>query len=167
MATDLPADMLLTSLQRNDTRPLSEWTTTFQLAVVALDPYTHESSWILPTATRVLRAFAEADCRTAFLMGCDAEDARRFLGPLVDELLVLVDPEGAAMKTIGIDRLPALVHIDQTPALVAKAEGWNPGEWREVVTGLARVMSWQRPPMPVPDDPVPFDGTPSIGAPAG
>ncbi len=49
----------------------------FHLVVVVLDPYTYESSWILDTATRVLRAYAGADCRVAFLVTADEADARR------------------------------------------------------------------------------------------
>jgi hypothetical protein len=53
VAKDPPADLVLTSLG-GEARPLPEWLTTFHLATVALDPYTNESAWILPTATRIL-----------------------------------------------------------------------------------------------------------------
>lgn len=162
MAIDVPGDTPLTSLQGGEPRPISEWVTTFHLAVVALDPYTYESSWILPTATRVLRTFAEADCRTAFLVAAPPEDARVFLGPLVEELLVLVDPDRVAIKAMGIASLPAFVHIDQGCSVVDATEGWQPEQWRTVASGLARVMGWKRPPIPVPDDPVPFEGTPAM-----
>jgi len=46
-------DLMLSPLGA-EARPLEDWLTTFHLATVALDPYTNESSWILPTATRVL-----------------------------------------------------------------------------------------------------------------
>lgn len=163
MPTDVPADVPLTSLQGGDTRPIEEWTTTFQLALVALDPYTQESAWLLPTAGRILRTFAEADCRTAFLLTCDEADARQFLGPWVEELMVYVDPDRAAVTGLGLERLPAFVHVDQANAVVGKAEGWAPAEWREVATELARVMSWRRPTIPEPSDPLPFDGSPAAG----
>ena len=69
-------------------RPLGQWLTTFPLATVVLDPYTHESSWILDTALRVLAGFRGADVRVSFVVtGTDPEGALRFLGPLADEIL--------------------------------------------------------------------------------
>lgn len=163
MPTDLLTDVTLRSLHRDEERPLGEWTTTFQLFLVALDPYTHESAWVLPTATRLLREFSEADCRTAFLMACDADDARRFLGPLVDELMVFVDPDRAAAAALGLTSLPALVHIDQSPAVVGVAEGWDPKAWRSVATELSEVTGWTPPGLPYADSPGTFPGTPLRG----
>ena len=67
VATAPPADLELTPLD-GEGRPLAEWLTTFRLAVVVIDPFTWESSWLLKTAGRVLSAYADADCRTAFLV---------------------------------------------------------------------------------------------------
>jgi len=159
---DVAADVPLTSLQ-GDTRPISEWLTTFQLALVVVDPYTHEAAWILPTAARILTTFAEADCRTAFVVTGPAEDARQFLGPWVNELMVFVDEDRLAVKGFGLDSLPAFVHVDQNHAIVSKAEGWDPAEWRAVATELARVTSWRRPTIPDHDDPAPFPGSPAHG----
>ena len=77
-------------------RPLSEWLTTFHLASVVLDPYTNESSWILPTAARILRAFSGAAARTNLIVTAPAADAAAFLGPLAKEFLVFTDPDRAA-----------------------------------------------------------------------
>ena len=46
-----------------DARPLSQFLTTFPMAAVVLDPFTHESSWLLDTARRILGIFSEADVR--------------------------------------------------------------------------------------------------------
>ena len=54
-----------------ETRPLGEWLTMFHLATVALDQYTNESSWILPTAVRVLEGLRGADARVNFLVTAD------------------------------------------------------------------------------------------------
>ena len=54
VADDIAPDTPLTSLS-GDTRPLDEWTTTFHLALVVLDPFTYESAWILDTGGRILR----------------------------------------------------------------------------------------------------------------
>ena len=163
MPTDVFSDVPLTSLQGGDTRPVEEWTTTFQLALVALDPYTQESAALLPTAGRILRTFAEADCRTAFLVTCDEADARQFLGPWVTELMVFVDPDRRSVEGLGIERLPAFVHVDQADTVIGRAEGWDPAEWRDVAAELARVMSWRRPTIPDATDPRPFEGTPAAG----
>lgn len=132
----------------------------FHLAIVVLDPYTYESSWILDTATRILRSFAGADCRVAFLLTADEDDTRTFLGPLVDEFLAFFDPERLVVKTFGLEQLPAFVHINQSHAIEGMAEGWNPDEWRATAETLAVVMSWARPVIPAAGDPTPFEGTP-------
>jgi hypothetical protein len=152
----------LTSLA-GDTRPIEEWTTTFQLALVVLDPYTQESAALLETAGRILRHYAEADCRTAFLMTCDEADARQFLGPWVEELMVYLDPERVTVKGLGLEQLPAFVHIDQNNGVAGAAEGWDPAQWRDLATELARVMSWRRPNIPDAGDPRPYAGSPALG----
>lgn len=168
VAHDVIADVTLRSLQRDEERTLSEWTTTFQLFLVALDPYTAESAAVLGSASRLLREYAEADCRTAFLMACDADDARQFLGPLVDELMVYVDPDRSVARALGISGYPALIHVDQSPAVVASASGWDPAAWREVALEVSHVTGWTPPGIPYPDDLAPFapsslDGPPASG----
>lgn len=163
MPTQVPADVPLTSLQGGDTRPIQEWTTTFQLGLVVLDPYTHESAWILETAGRILRHYYESDCRTAFLVTADAEDARRFLGPWTAETMVFVDPDRVAVRGMGLEALPAFVHVDQSNTVVSKAEGWDPSEWRAVAAELSRILSWARPTIPDVGDPAPFPGSPAAG----
>jgi hypothetical protein len=162
VAADVPADTPLTSLS-GDTRPIEEWTTTFHLALVVLDPFTYESAWILDTGGRILRTFAEADCRTAFMVTCAAEQARAFVGPWVDELLVFVDPDRMAVKGMGLEKLPAFVHVNQAHQLEVKAEGWDPDAWRAVAVNLADRMSWHRPTIPAASDPAPYEGTPALG----
>jgi len=131
----------------------------FHLAIVVLDPYTYESSWILDTSTRILRNFAAADCRVAFLVTADEADAQTFLGPLVPEFLVFFDADRDAAKGLGLTQLPAFVHVNQNHAVEAKAEGWQPDEWRRVAENLATRMSWARPVIPAAGDPTPFEGS--------
>jgi hypothetical protein len=157
---EVPADLTLTPLD-GGARPVEEWTTTFHLVLVALDPYTYESAWILDRAGKILRVFAEADCRVAWLVTCPADEAREFLGPWAKELLTFVDPDRLAVKGMGVERLPAFIHLNQDHAVEGKAEGWQPDEWREVADHLADVMSWSRPTIPQPGDPVPYEGTPA------
>ena len=65
--TTAPADLSITALG-GEPRTLREWVTTFHLVVVAIDPYTDQSAWILDTADRILTNFREADCRVAWLV---------------------------------------------------------------------------------------------------
>lgn len=162
VATTPAPDVSLDPL-RGEARPIEDWVTTFHLVMVVLDPYTHESSWLIDTAGRVLRAFTGADCRVAWLVTGTEEQTAEFLGPWGDELLAFSDPERDVVKSLGLETLPAIVHIDQSLNVVGSAEGWNPDEWRDVATGLADVMSWMRPAIPGPDDPSPYTGTPALG----
>ncbi len=159
MATTLAPDVALSPVG-GDARPIEEWVTTFHLLLVALDPFKHESSWLIDTGARVLRAFAEADCRVAWLVAGDDAQATAFLGPLAGEFLTFADPDKRAIEALGLQTLPALVHVDQGPDAVGVAEGWNPDEWRAVATDLATAMSWTRPAIPGPDDPTPYAGVP-------
>ena len=111
MITDVPADVQLTPL-KGSPRTIAEWTTTFHLAIVALDPYTLESSWILETAAKVLRHYAEADVRIAFLVTCSVAEAVTFMGPLGEEFLVFADEDRSAVKAFGA-RDPAGVRARQ------------------------------------------------------
>jgi len=162
VAIDVSADVPLTRLD-GETRPIDEWTTTFHLALVVLDPYTYESAWILDTAGRILRGFAEADCRTAFLVTCDNDEAATFLGPWAEEFLAFVDPERVAVKGLGLEKLPAFVHVNQARQIDAVAEGWAPDDWRRVAEDLAGVMSWSVPEVPQAGDPQAYEGTPALG----
>ena len=162
MTTDVPADVQLTPL-RSAPRTIGEWTTTFHLAIVALDPFTLESSWILDTALRLLRRYAEADVRVAFLVTCTVTEARQFLGPLTEELLVFVDPDRGVVKAFGLESLPAFVHVNQHHQVEAVAEGWHPEEWKVVAENLSDRMGWSTPLIPDVGDPTPFAGTPALG----
>ena len=146
-----------------EARPLNEWLTTFPLLPVVLDPYTHESAWVLDTARRVLQIFIGADCRPCWIVTSGADDARRFLGPYADELLTFADPGGKVAAGLGVEHAPAILLVRQDGAVTAKAEGWNPDEWREVTESVVALTHWSRPTIPEAGDPVPFAGTP-IGA---
>ncbi len=162
MPIDIPADTPFTALT-GDSGPVGQWTTNFHLALVVVDPYTYESSWILETAVRILRDFAAADCRCSFLVTGPADDARQFLGPFVEEFMVFVDPERLAVQGMALEQLPAFVHVNVSNEIETKAEGWNPDDWRDVAEHLATLMSWQCPTLPHTADPKPFPGTPALG----
>ncbi len=146
-----------------DARPLSDWLTTFPLVPVVLDPYTHESAWILDASKRVLETFSEADCRPCWILTCSADDARRFLGPYADEMLAFADPDRRVARGLGVETAPAFLLVRQDGQVVAKAEGWDPDEWRDVAEEVVRLTAWSRPVIPGPGDPAPFAGTPIDG----
>ncbi len=143
-----------------DARPLSDWLTTFPLVPVVLDPFTHESAWLLDTSKRILGHFADAGCRNCWILTCSVDDAKRFLGPYADEMLAFADPSGALVRSLGIEKAPAFALLRQDGQVTAKAEGWNPDEWREVAEAVADLAHWSRPAIPAAGDPVAFSGTP-------
>ena len=161
MASDPPADLELNPVG-GEPRTVQAWLTTFHLCMVALDPFTNESSWLLETAGRLLTSYAPADVRVAFLVTGTDDEARQFLGPWAERVLVFADPDRAAVKGLGIDELPALVHLNASGAVEGSAEGWDPDEWRQVAENLSRILGWSRPVIPAPGDPTAFAGTPAF-----
>lgn len=142
---------------------LARQTRLFSLVAVVLDPYTEESSWILRTAARILEEFAEADCRTAWLITCGEADAKAFLGPYAQRFLTFCDEDRSVAKALGVTAIPALVAVATDGAVIGSADGWDPPAWREITDEMARILAWSRPVFPRPEDPVPFSGTPVAG----
>ena len=162
MASNPPPDLTLTALT-GPRRTVAQLLVTFHLCFVALDPFTNESAWLLPTAARILTVFDQADVRVAWLVTGTAEECRMFLGPWAREILTFADPDRTAVKAFGLERLPALVHLGMDGEVKGVAEGWHPSEWRTVTDKLAKITSWLAPTFPGPTDPGPFDGTPAVG----
>jgi hypothetical protein len=162
VATKLPADLMLSPLD-GEPRELPEWLTTFHLASVVVDPYTNESSWILETAVRILGEFRDSHARANLIVTADEDDARAFLGPLVDEFLVFCDPDRKVVAAMGLEQLPAFVFTRVDGEAVASAEGWNAAEWREVARAIADTTKWGMPTIPAAGDPGPFAGSPAAG----
>ena len=162
MVTEAPADLELAPLG-GKARPLGAFVTTFHLVAAVLDPYTHESAWLLPTVARIFRVYDGADCRVALAVTCSDAEARQFLGPYAREFLTITDPGRAFVQAVGLERLPALVHIRQDLSIAGTAQGWDPDAWRDVTDNLSNVMSWSRPIIPAPSDPAAYEGTPASG----
>ncbi|WP_419842882.1 redoxin family protein [Candidatus Poriferisodalis sp.] len=157
------ADIKLETLSGH-THTVAEWLVVFNLMGVVIDPYTHQSGWILPTAARLFAVYEEADVRCAFVVCSDAQGARSFLGRFADDYLVLLDPEREFVRSLGLERLPALVHVAQDASVVGAAQGWKPEEWTAVIDGIEEAMDWRsRPVLPTIDDPGNFEGTPALG----
>ena len=162
MATKLDSELSLTPLD-GDSRDLSQWLTTFHLASVVLDPYTNESSWILKTAVRILEEFRGSDARVNLIVTAEADDVRKFLGPLTEQFLVFCDPDRSVVTAMGLTSLPAFVFTRVDREVHAVAEGWNSAEWREVAEQIAETTSWNVPTVPTAGDPAPFSGSPASG----
>lgn len=146
-----------------ESRPLSDWLTTFPLVLAVIDPYTHESAWLLDTIRRIFANFSGADCRVAWLVTADTAGAEQFLGPLRHEFLTYVDPDRVFVKALDVAALPALVALRQDGSLLGAAEGWDPPRWRDVTAALAQLTSWSKPVVPAKGDPVAYPGTPPLG----
>lgn len=163
VATNPPADLQLTPLTGKGF-PLSAWLVQYQLLLVTLDPFTNESSWLLRTSARVLETFEQADCRVGFVLaGADADETRQFLGPLAGRVLAFADPKRTITRAFGFERIPAIVHVDASGAVVNSCEDWDPEGWQLVTDELAVMMSWKGPVLPYPGDPGPFLGTAATG----
>lgn len=161
VARDPSPDLVLSPL-RGKARTLAQQLVTFHLLYVALDPFTNESAWILSTAARILQNFEQADCRVAWLVTGTPDECRLFLGPWADEIMTFSDPDRAAVKGFGLERLPALVHVGMDCTVVGAAEGWDPAEWKAVTDRLAKIVHWRGPVLPGAGDPGPFRGSPAL-----
>lgn len=142
-----------------DARPFSDWMTTFPMLAGVIDPYTHESAWLLDTIKRIFHHYRGAGVRVAWLATGPADGVQKFLGPYAEEFLTFADPTGAAPKALGIETLPALVLVRQDGEIVASAEGWDPKSWREVTSTLDELTGWTGLNIPGPKDPRPYTGT--------
>ncbi len=160
--TTVPADLVLHPIGGEE-RTMAELTSLFHLVLVAIDPYEYESSWILPTAGRILTEFDGADCRVAWLVTAEEDDAKAFLGPWADRILTFCDPNRIAVNAIGLTEIPSLVHIETDLSILGIGPGWTPGTWKPITDNLAKMMSWSKAIYPKPSDPAPFSGSP-VGA---
>lgn len=163
VATDPSPDVELADLS-GWSATLGVRLTMFNMLSAVIDPYTHQSGWIIPTAARLFAHYQEADVRCGFIVAADAEGARSYLGKYADDHQVVLDPDRELITSMGLDELPALVHIRQDASLAASAEGWDPDDWQVVLDSVEAAMSWRtQPQLPAPGDPGAFRGTPALG----
>lgn len=159
MVTNPAPDLVLTPIGGAG-RPVRGWLTVFHLFLVVVDPGNDRSTWLVPTAARILTNYDQADCRVAWLVAGYPDDARRLLGRWARDILTFVDPELTAVKGFGLERLPAAIHLGMDGHVVNSAEGWDPPAWRRLTQELSRIVSWSHPVIPGPRDPAPFEGAP-------
>jgi hypothetical protein len=65
-----------------------------------------------------------------------------------------------AVKAVGLQTLPAAVHLGMDGKVVNAVEGWDPPGWRKLTVELSRIVDWTHPVIPGPRDPAPFAGDP-------
>jgi hypothetical protein len=147
-----PDPSLSLSTTAGVTRTVDDWSTMFQLCLVVLPARTEASAYV-PIARRIFATFGDSDCTCAFLVPASADVARRILGDLEQRWLTFVDPDGALVSSLGLERLPAFVFLRQDTSVAAAAEGWDAPEWQRAVRDMAKVMKWTVPEVAGSGDP--------------
>ena len=125
-------------------RTLDDLTTMFQLCLVVL-PGRAEANRYLPVARRIFATFGDSDATCAFLVTGSDEVARRILGADEARWRTFVDPDNAVVDSLGLERLPALVHLQQDTSIGAVAEGWDATAWQRAVREIGKSLAWTVP----------------------
>lgn len=125
-------------------RRLDDWTTMFHLCLVILPDRPEAAQWI-PVARRIFGVLGDSDARTAYVIPSTPAIAQRILGDEADRAMVFVDPDRALITSLGLEHLPAIVHIRQDTSIGATAEGWDPVAWQQVARAVAKDMAWSVP----------------------
>ena len=141
------------------TRSLDDWATVFNLAMVIL-PARAEASGFVPVVDRIFNTFGDSDVRTCVVVASNEAITRRILGEAADRFLVFCDPDDGLASSLGLERLPAFVHLRQDTSLVSAAQGWSPTEWQKVADEIARTQHWTSPLVSGRGDPPPSPGWP-------
>ena len=141
------------------TRTLDDWATVFNLAVIVL-PDRPEGAGFVPVIERIFATFGDSDVRTVVCVPAPPGIAARILGADVDRWLLWCDPDRALIESLGLERLPAFVHLRLDTTLVSAAQGWSPSEWQKVADEIARHEHWTSPIVSGRGDPSPTPGWP-------
>jgi hypothetical protein len=154
-----PDPLLPITSYAGKTRTLDDWATVFNLAIVVL-PDRPEGSSFLGIVDRIFATLGDSDVRTIICVPTTPAIAKRILGAEVENWLVWCDPDRALVDSLGLERLPAFVHLRQDTTLVSAAQGWSPSEWQKVANEIARHEKWTSPIVSGPGDPRPTPGWP-------
>ena len=158
MARNPDPTLKLTS-SKGVTRTLDDWSTMFHLCLVILPPRP-EASVYIPIAERIFQVFGDADCRVAFVVTGNEYVAERILGAAGSKVLTFCDPDKEFVTSLGLQRLPAFVHLRQDTSLVAAAEGWDAAAWQAVAKEVGKAMAWSVPTVAAAGDPPATPGWP-------
>jgi hypothetical protein len=154
-----PNPQLALTSYKGVTRTLDDWATVFNLAIVLL-PDRPEAAAFVPVIDRIFATFGDSDVRTIVCVPSTPAITKRILGDHVDRWLVWCDADGALAASLGLERLPAFVHLRQDTTLVTAAQGWSPTEWQKVADAIAKSQHWTSPVVSGRGDPAPTPGWP-------
>ena len=115
MATNPDPNLILTSLSGHS-RSLDDWQTMFHLCLVIL-PDQPDGAKVIPVAKTIFQTLGDADCRTAYVIPSTAAIARRILEDEADKALVLLDPDKAFVKALGLKRMNQVVELKDSPCV--------------------------------------------------
>jgi hypothetical protein len=160
MAKNPDPTLPLTSLA-GTTRTLDDWTTMFHMVLVVLPDRPEGSQWV-PIGERIFATFGDSDAKVAFLVPGPAPMANRLLEHGSGKYSVYLDPDRELIASLGLERLPALVHLRQNSTLANVAEGWDAQEWQKVARAIATAMAWTTPSVARPGDPPATPGWPAL-----
>ena len=160
MAKNPDPTLPLTTLA-GTTRTLDDWTTMFHMVLVVLPDRPEGAQWV-PIAERIFSVFGDSDAKVAFLVPGPAPMAKRLLERASGKFSVFLDPDRALIESLGLQRLPALVHLRQNATLANSTEGWDPVEWQKVTRAIAKAMAWTYPEVARAGDPPATAGWPAL-----
>ena len=139
------------------TRTLDDWLTMFHLCLVVLPDRPEAAAW-RPVISNIFKVLGDADCRVAVCVTGNESVTRRILGDDADRYLVFVDPDHTFVRSLGLEHLPAFVHLRQDTSLVGAAEGWDVIAWQQIATGISKAMKWSVPQLSKAGGPTPTPG---------
>jgi hypothetical protein len=139
------------------TRTLDDWATVFNLAIVLLPDRPEASAWV-PVIDRIYATFGDSDVRTIVCVSAGETITRRILGDASSRWLTFCDDGHRLASALGLERLPAFVHLRQDTSLVSAAQGWSPSEWQRVADEIAKSQHWTTPKLAAPNNPRPTPG---------
>jgi hypothetical protein len=161
MAKNPDPNLVLTNLAGR-TRTLDDWVTMFHLVLVVLPDRPEASAWV-PIGDRIFATFGDADCHTAFVVPSAPSVARKILDGAETKTTVFVDPDRELVTGLGLERLPAFVHLRQDTTLANIAEGWDVREWQRVAREIGKSLAWTYPEIARSADPPSTPGWPAAG----
>jgi hypothetical protein len=154
-----PDPQIKLTTSKGVTRTLDDWATMFHLCLVILPARTEAASFV-PIAKRIFATFGDADCTAAYVVTGPESVAERLLGSQELDEVVFVDPDLELVHGLGLERLPAFVHLRQDTSVLVATEGWNPAEWQRTAREIAKSLAWTMPEVSGPGDPPRFEGWP-------
>lgn len=156
MAQNPDPSLELTSIT-GVTRTLDDWATVFNLSIVLLPARPEAAAWV-PVIDRIYATFGDSDVRTTVCVAATPAITRRILGDAANRWLTFCDPDQRFAAALGLERLPAFVHLRQDTSLVAAAQGWSPTEWQRVADEIAKKEHWTSPLIAAHGNPRPTPG---------